>query len=213
MKPRDLNEAMALLDEIAEENAVLIDNKRYLMVRDRIWVFRAQFGDEYSIETDVQTSYVKDGGGVGAEAGIIATGKAVIRDSNNRVISTGHSVSWPGKGGTEAFVEMAETQAVGRALAFFGLGGDSIASVEEVHGVKAVEKKSNVVPLKPAPSVTLQQVLDKIGATEDTQGLTKQWAEINRSLSSLKTQGEIAEAKKAFAEKLKALKEKEEQDG
>ena len=65
--------------------------------------------------------------------------KAEILDENGRVISTGFAEESrsASKINKTSAVENAETSAVGRALAFFGMGGTEIASADEVAGAIA----------------------------------------------------------------------------
>ncbi len=66
--------------------------------------------------------------------GNLVLAKATIRDSDGRVRSTGHAEEDRTKGqiNKTSALENAETSAVGRALAFFGLGGTEIASADEL---------------------------------------------------------------------------------
>lgn len=65
--------------------------------------------------------------------------KASIADSNGFVLATGHAeerTSW-GKINQQSMIENCETSAVGRALAFLGIGvSDDIASADEMNRVK-----------------------------------------------------------------------------
>ncbi len=60
--------------------------------------------------------------------------KATIRNADNRVVATGYAEESRtyGKINKTSALENAETSAVGRALAFLGLGGSEIASADEV---------------------------------------------------------------------------------
>lgn len=59
-----------------------------------------------------------------------------IYDNNDRLIATGHSEEWRGASdiNSTSALENGETSAIGRALAALGIGGESFASAEEVHG-------------------------------------------------------------------------------
>lgn len=101
---------------------VLIHNKVYLTVARRIDDFRKQHPD-YGIETTILEAtheYVR--------------ARTVITNEEGRVIATGLSeeVRAASKINKTSALENAETSAVGRALAFFGMGGTEIASADEV---------------------------------------------------------------------------------
>lgn len=103
--------------------SVEIKGKMYNTVNQRILAFRELF-ENGSIETEIIS--LSDG---------ICTFKAVVRDDNGRIISTGYaqekeSSSFINK---TSYIENCETSAVGRALGFIGIGAtESIASAEEV---------------------------------------------------------------------------------
>jgi hypothetical protein len=107
----------------------------YTMVKDRIEVFRQEFGSEFGIETKVDYEQ-----GFGDGAPVVAS--AQIIDDNNRVIASGWAVEFVGSTQiTDASpVEVAETSAIGRALACFGLHGGEYASLNEM---QAAERKQN----------------------------------------------------------------------
>lgn len=103
---------------------VEIHGKVYLTVARRIDDFRKSVSYKgWSIETtrtEAPDPYV-----------VI---KATIRNAENRVVATGYAEESRtyGKINKTSALENAETSAVGRALAFLGLGGSEIASADEV---------------------------------------------------------------------------------
>lgn len=103
---------------------VEIHGKVYLTVARRIDDFRKSTSyKNWSIETtkvEAQDPYV-----------VI---KATIRNAENRIVATGYAEESRayGKINKTSALENAETSAVGRALAFLGLGGSEIASADEV---------------------------------------------------------------------------------
>jgi hypothetical protein len=101
--------------------------KVYTMVKDRIEVFRQEFGDDYGIETMVDYDQ-----GFADGAPVVASARIVDKDS--RVIASGWAVEFVGSTQiTDASpVEVAETSAIGRALACFGLHGGEYASLNEI---------------------------------------------------------------------------------
>lgn len=120
------------LDQLAGANAVAeeIDGRRYTKVSDRVLVFRKAFGPLALIATEI-THVDREVVRARAEIHIpyrdirvlAATGHAEeVRDA--------HEVNF-----TSA-LENAETSAIGRALAAFGLAGDEFASATEVLAAK-----------------------------------------------------------------------------
>lgn len=105
--------------------------KSYVMVKDRIEVFRQEFGSEYGIETVVDYD-----AGFADGAAVIASAR--IMDADNRIIATGWAVEFVGSTQiTDASpVEVAETSAIGRALACFGLHGGEYASLNEIEAAQ-----------------------------------------------------------------------------
>ena len=124
------------MEKIKEMPSVPVrGGKRYTMVKDRIEIFRQEFGDEYGIETKVDYEQ-----GFATGAPVVAS--AQIIDANNRVIASGWAVEFVGSTDiTDASpVEVAETSAIGRALACFGLHGGEYASLNEI---ESAERKQN----------------------------------------------------------------------
>ena len=120
-------DAMLALQSISDNVAVKTKGgKYYTMVKDRIEIFRREFGDEFGIVTNVDYEHgFSDGTPIVASAQIL---------KNDRVIASGYAVEFVGSTKiTEASpVEVAETSAIGRALACFGLAGGEYASLNEV---------------------------------------------------------------------------------
>jgi len=101
---------------------VSIHGKEYQTVARRIEDFRTQHPD-WTIQSELLS---RDN-----ETVVI---KSEILDNSGRVISTGFAEESrsASKINKTSAVENAETSAVGRALAFFGMGGTEIASADEV---------------------------------------------------------------------------------
>ncbi len=106
---------------MSDTGIVRIHGKEYQTVGKRINDFRANY-PEYEINTEVLSA---------AELILI---KATIKNSQGQVIATGHAEEERGSTNINrtSAVENAETSAVGRCLAFMGLGGTQIASADEV---------------------------------------------------------------------------------
>ena len=122
---------------MADSGKVTIHGKEYLTVAYRVKQFREAHPD-YGIETDV------------ISAAELVTVKASITDNTGRVVATGYAEEQRGSTNINktSALENAETSAVGRALAFFGLAGTEIASADEVQnaitqqGQKEAEEKA-----------------------------------------------------------------------
>lgn len=100
-----------------------IKGKDYVEVNERIKAFRMLIPDG-----TIETHIIEDLDG-------ICTIKAIIRDSQGKVLATGHAQEKENSTfiNKTSYVENCETSAVGRALGMLGIGIDtSIASAEEV---------------------------------------------------------------------------------
>lgn len=113
---------------------VSIHNKDYWTVAERIAKLRDEHPD-YTVETQLISQ--------DAEKVIM---KGLIMDGE-RLISTGYAEEVRGSStiNTTSALENAETSAVGRALAFFGLAGTEIASADEVAGAIASQHEKAVL--------------------------------------------------------------------
>lgn len=160
-----------------ESGKVKIHNKVYLTVARRISDFREQH-PFFTISTEVLSC---------AEKVLV---KATIIDDLNRVISTGHAEEdrsdFSSPINKTSALENAETSAVGRALAFFGMSGTEIASAEEV--VNAVHQQSQ------------KETYDKM--VTFTTALKKHWDSLQAISKYLDdpTEENVAWAREAFNE-------------
>jgi len=116
---------------------VKIHGKEYKTVALRVAEFRAAHPD-YTISTEL------------VEANdVLVIMKASILDNDGRLLATGYSeeVRAASKINAQAAMEVAESSAVGRALAFFGLAGEelSIASADEV--AHAIQQQQDTGPI------------------------------------------------------------------
>lgn len=105
-----------------DNGIVMIHGKEYLTVSRRVNDFRSQFPD-YKLDTEIL--HIDD-------ANVVI--KATISCNDGKQISSGiaHEVKGAGNINRTSHIENAETSAVGRALAFFGMAGTEIASADEV---------------------------------------------------------------------------------
>ncbi len=102
---------------------VKIHNKEYFTVAERVAKFREDH-PEHSIETQLIT---QDDEKVIMKA-LIMRGEALCATGYAEEVRGSSNIN------TTSALENAETSAVGRALAFFGLAGTEIASADEVAG-------------------------------------------------------------------------------
>ena len=159
---------------------VEIHGKVYLTVARRIDDFRkSETFKGWSIETSL----------VSAEESMVVM-KALIRDANNRIVATGYAEENRslGKINKTSALENAETSAVGRALAFLGLGGTEIASADEVataiaHG----SLKDSMEPILKHNDVVRENVdsiyfIKEYIKTGDVAGVAQIWLELSNEI-------------------------------
>ena len=118
-----------------------IRGKQYVEVNERIKFFRQE--DEYKNWT-ISTEFT-------ALDSEMCVCKAVIADTNQRVVATGHAHEE--RSGSHinktSYVENCETSAIGRALAMMGIGIDtSIASANEVNDAIAKQSADSSAPVE-----------------------------------------------------------------
>ena len=159
---------------------VEIHGKVYLTVARRIDDFRkSESFKGWSIETSL----------VSAEESMVVM-KALIRDANNRIVATGYAEENRdfGKINKTSALENAETSAVGRALAFLGLGGTEIASADEVataiaHG----SLKDSMEPILKHNDVVRENIdsihfIKEYIKTGDVAGVAQIWLELSNDI-------------------------------
>lgn len=120
----DIKTAMERARQAAQEHGISFDDRKYLPVKDRLTIFREEFGITMGIDTNV---YVQ-------EDMIIATAK--ITDNGN-VLASGHAMMRI----ASAAMETCETFAIGRALSCLGLIGSEYASANEMERVKTPDRE------------------------------------------------------------------------
>lgn len=111
-----------------------IKGKEYVMVKDRIIRF-----NELYLEGSITTEILKN------DENSVVVKAQVFTDKDSKRIFTGHSEAYRGDGMMgDVPVEVAETSAVGRALAMMGIGIiESVASAEEMLKPKRNNKVKN----------------------------------------------------------------------
>lgn len=157
------NQAMQSLSDIRETAGLNLKGRLYSMVKDRIEIFRRHWGDEFHIDTNVTMPE-----GLGKDCPVIAVAK--IKDKAGNIVASGHAMERVGSSNitTTNPIEMAETSAIGRALACFGLGGGEYASGDEV--VSAISKQNSMNSQRSAPE-QVQETKTTVKKPTNTSGL------------------------------------------
>lgn len=124
--PRSIsnNRTSKLMSKDLADKAIDLKGKKYVLVSDRVLYFNDAYKDG-SITTELVST-------PDAETVIV---KATVKP-NDKQTFTGYSQATWGEGyiNKTSALENAETSAVGRALAFMGIGViESIASLDEIH--------------------------------------------------------------------------------
>ena len=138
---------------MSDSGVINIHGKEYHTVAKRVSDFRASHPG-YSISSKILSA-----------ADIIQI-KATIRDEAGRVIATGLAEEVRGATNINktSALENAETSAVGRALAFFGLGGTEIASADEVSNAELQQQILDAVERLKAHNVAVRDNIESIVA-------------------------------------------------
>ena len=152
------------------DGIVKIHGKEYKTVALRVAEFRAKHPD-YTILTEL------------VEANdVLVVMKATI-SAAGMVIATGHAeeVRSASKINSQAAMEVAESSAVGRALAFFGLGGTEIASADEVANAITQQNDGEFIEYMALVRDHFDWVMyaKEAIANEDWQSLAGIWGDID----------------------------------
>ena len=142
----------------ADTGVVNIHGKQYQTVALRVKNFRDAHKD-YSLTTEI----------VSRDAEVVVM-KATILDEKGRVIATGHSEEKRSASqiNKTSALENAETSAIGRALAAFGLGGTEFATADE---------SANAITQQRGPSGPIPA---NHGAGDDLDAEQKRMVELTR---------------------------------
>jgi len=122
------------MDKSLKDKAIDFKGKSYVLVADRVLFFNEMYPDG-SITTELISA---------PEADTVIV-KATVKP-NDKQIFTGYSQATWGEGyiNKTSALENAETSAVGRALAFMGIGViESIASIDEIKKTTTGRKEYN----------------------------------------------------------------------
>ena len=138
------------IEELQTISKINIKGKEYATVASRVGIFRKYFSS-YSIITEIITD---------DEQRVII--KASILDENSKIISTGYAEEIRGQGliNTTSAIENAETSAIGRALAAFGLIGGEYASSFEVEN--AINKQNDTSQnIQPQNKLDIKEIIQQ----------------------------------------------------
>ena len=167
---------------MAKEGYVDIHGKQYKTVAARVADFREQFGIGYGLVTEI----------IEADAQVVRM-KASIVNIEGMVLATGHAEEYreSSKINKTSALENAETSAIGRALASFGLGGTEFASADEV--ARAITGK----PCAPQIDGQVADWLAAIDACSDLEELKQVYMKATAAVGSNKEINAATNAKKA----------------
>ena len=131
---------------------------KYAKVDTRVKEFRKDF-PFFSIETEI-VEITDD----------VCICKTVIKNEEGRIIATGYAREVKDKNvrNQTSYLEICETSAVGRALAFFGYCGDGIATTEDIERAKHKQKVLT----------ECRKLCEECKKIEDQQLKQKKWNEI-----------------------------------
>ena len=151
--------AQAAANVANTRSGVNLKGKSYLMVANRVEVFRQHFGVAFTIDTQLVSHDEKH-----------ACVRASILDDTGRLIASGYALENYGttpvnKGN---YLENCETSAIGRALAAFGLHGGEYSSVNELEA-----QERNVAALAPAPEQVVEHIEDTLEIDPETHYLVQ----------------------------------------
>jgi len=161
-----------------------IRGKQYVEVNERIKFFRQE--DEYKNWT-ISTEFT-------ALDSEMCVCKAVIADTNQRVVATGHAHEE--RSGSHinktSYVENCETSAIGRALAMMGIGIDtSIASANEVNDAIAKQESNS------SSSAPVENIMDKaVGYIKTSTDKRKAFDSVVAKYGEQLTEKQVAGLKK-----------------
>lgn len=149
---------------------IKIHNKDYTTVAERVASFVKDTENKFDLVTEVvsDTETHIDVRCTITLSGTTRTGWAreYYEDKNKRAVNFANAL------------ENAETSAVGRALAWFGYGGDHIASAEEIERVEGKRESKSAYQKKKSPttekSPTDKKKVEAETKTNGSQGLNKQ---------------------------------------
>lgn len=144
----ELKDVMAAVNDINKTDGVNLKGKSYTEVAKRIEVFRKHFGFRYGFTEEI---IVDDG------KRVVIKAKIYDREHPDTPISEGHAEEIRGSSlvNKTSAIENCSTSALGRAIAFCGLHGGQMASINEIE--KAQNNEKNIDEKK----LTLDETIKK----------------------------------------------------
>jgi len=216
------------LEKLFATDAIDLKGKQYLQVVDRVNLFRYHYGMAYAIDTEILD-----------DNGKRVLMVAYIKDNDGRVVGKGYAeeIRNANPVNRTSAVENCETSAIGRALANIGLAGNEYASAFEMGNIDSKEKavasqekakasqdldshrKHAAGKAKEAAIDEEKQLIDtvhkiltiSVEGTDDLSTMRKNWGDNMEALDLMKGKYPqmYSDLEKAFIEKSKKLKEKE----
>jgi hypothetical protein len=159
---------------MSDTGVVKIHGKEYLTVARRIADFREAHPD-YTITTKILSS-----------ADLVQV-RAVIKNEVGRVLAVGHAEEKRGSTtiNQTSSLENCETSAVGRCLAFIGMGGTEIASADEVAGAIVQQQELEQVEKLKEHNAAVRDHLPSIMAIKEALS-AKDWSTAYECIHELK---------------------------
>ena len=151
---------------MADTGYVNIHGKQYKTVAARVNDFREQFGPGYGLLTEI----------VHADETVVRM-KALIISPEGAIVATGHAEEYrdSSKINKTSALENAETSAIGRALAAFGLGGTEFASADEV---------ARAITGKPCAPVVEEAIEDWLAAIDEAASMEELEATYHKAIAA-----------------------------
>ncbi len=159
------------MDKSLQDKAIDFKGKKYVLVADRVLYF-----NETYTKGCISTELISD-----PESNDVIMKASVYPDGLDGRCFTGYSQATWGEGyiNQTSALENAETSAVGRALAFMGIGViESIASVDEIKKTSYPAKKP-IVALK--PNEAKEKAILAIDEATDIESLTEVMSNVSKS--------------------------------
>ena len=197
---KDFNEilAAAIKETATVKKGIKVDTKggkKYLMVQDRVQIFRKHFG----IDGRIDTEQVVDGDFIRSETTIWINGEMVANGLAEEVRGS----SFINK--TSA-IENSETSAIGRALSNLGLMGSEYASAEEMVNALQNQKKDNKVSDHSNGNKSNSSKDGQIGLPGfDKLNLADQVKHFSSELENLKSPGSVNKVATAYKPWIESL--------
>ena len=150
----ELKDVMAAVNDINKTDGVNLKGKSYTEVAKRIEVFRKHFGFRYGFTEEI---IVDDG------KRVVIKAKIYDREHPDTPISEGHAEEIRGSSlvNKTSAIENCSTSALGRAIAFCGLHGGQMASINEIEKAQNNEKNIDENKPKEEKKLTLDETIKK----------------------------------------------------